>query len=179
VNVSGFKKLLYSSYQNNDLMGDLKDAIDSQHGLLYSSDEKSSQILDSLASLYAKNAEIKASLDLIYAKDSTLSKSSTIVITEVTAAQWATAQAQVTVEGKGVLLAAANANRKGFSVYNNSTANSAYIQASTNPLSQFAQVGTNASSAAQFQMFGPMIYTGPIYGRRNGGTGGGWCVEFI
>jgi hypothetical protein len=123
-------------------------------------------------------SKIYDTLALILAKPGGVVFSNAPKITEITAAQWATAQAQVGVTNQCVLLAAANPKRKGFSVYNNSAANSCYLQTSTAANSQFAQIAKNDTPAAHFQMFGALSYTGPIYGRRNTGTGGGWCVEF-
>jgi len=132
-----------------------------------------------LDKIYEMLLQSCAWLEQLFNKPSGFVLSHTAKITEITAAQWAIAQAQTGgAANQCVLLAAANPNRKGFSVYNNSGANSCYLQATTSPNSQFAQLAANTGPTAHFQMFGPLVYTGPIYGRRNAGTGGGWCVEF-
>lgn len=80
-----------------------------------------------------------------------------------------------------VLLAAANPNRKGFSIYNNSTS-SMYVGVGI-PASASTQIGQCASNAGPTAHFysgqlGNFAYTGPLYGRRNAGSGSAWCVEF-
>lgn len=73
----------------------------------------------------------------------------------------------------------ANPNRKGFSVYNNST-NSLYIgvEIDVSGGNQIAQLGSNATVDAYKDWWGPCIWTGALYGRRNAGTGGVTVWEF-
>ncbi len=75
-----------------------------------------------------------------------------------------------------VRLFTANANRIGFTVYNNST-NSLYGGPNNSPAGGklLFQLGTNAGTAASlptFQCFGPTVWTGEIWVVRNAGTGG-------
>ncbi len=81
-----------------------------------------------------------------------------------------------------VLLAAANPNRKAFAIYNNSTS-SMYVCVDTggSAPNQIGQCASNAGPTAHFysgQISSNYCYTGPIYGRRNSGSGGAWVVEF-
>ncbi len=81
-----------------------------------------------------------------------------------------------------VLLVPANPNRKGFTVYNNST-NSLYV------LAEIPAVGVGGSNLIDFcasnagptsvvKWLGPTVYTGAIYGLRNAGSGSVTCWEF-
>lgn len=145
---------------------------------------ESKELLETILEKHTANsaviAESRDLLTTISEKDAGLVKSSSSSITNITAAAFATAQAQVGAANQCVLLAASNANRKGFAIYNNST-NSMYVQTSTDTSSQIGQCASNAGPTAHFYsgQLGNLIYTGPLYGRRNSGTGGAWCVEFL
>jgi hypothetical protein len=83
----------------------------------------------------------------------------------------------VVIAATSVLIIPANPNRKGFTIYNNST-NSLYI-CIQNPavaanLIDFC--GSNAGPTSVVKWLGPGVYTGAIYGIRNAGVGGicGW-----
>ncbi len=81
--------------------------------------------------------------------------------------------------GITVLLCADNPNRKGLTIYNNSIS-SLYIgvEADVSGGNQIAQLGTNAGVTAYLSWWGPCIYTGPIYVRRNAGAGAIIAYEF-
>lgn len=83
------------------------------------------------------------------------------------------------VAATGTLLVPANANRIGFTLFNNST-NSLYV------LGEMPAVGiggsqpidfcgSNAGPTSVIRWFNSVIYTGPVYGYRNSGTGS-WCA---
>lgn len=80
-----------------------------------------------------------------------------------------------------VLLAASNPNRKGWCAYNNSTS-SGYLMTDVNAGTgnQIAQLASNAGPTAHYEQMGTVIYTGPIYIRRNAGAAAGsaWLIEF-
>lgn len=72
-----------------------------------------------------------------------------------------------------VRLFAANPNRIGFTVYNNST-NSLYGGPVNSPAGSkvFFQLATNAGPTALVSFMGPTVWTGELWVIRNSGTGG-------
>lgn len=81
-----------------------------------------------------------------------------------------------------VKLFSVNANRVGYTVYNNST-NSLYVGPNNSPAGGrlFFQLGTNAGTAPSLpvvQCFGPNVWTGELWVVRNSGTGGVVGYEF-
>lgn len=84
------------------------------------------------------------------------------------AASTATISVTATITTASVLVIAANANRKGLLIYNNS-ANSVYLAygSAANSSTNMTRI---LATFTQFSMEAP-IYTGAIYGIRNSGTG--------
>lgn len=78
-----------------------------------------------------------------------------------------------------VLLLAANDKRKAFTIYNNST-NTLYVGVDSDVSggSQIAQLGTNAGVDSYIGFWGPAVWTGAIYVRRNSGSGAVVAYEF-
>lgn len=110
----------------------------------------------------------------------------TAAIASTSSPIYQTASYTKTVIATGLVIAAttvkianANANRKAFSVYNNST-NSMYlgIESDVSGGNQIAQLGSNATVDGGIFFGGPAVWTGALYVRRNAGTGSVTLIEF-
>jgi hypothetical protein len=81
-----------------------------------------------------------------------------------------------TVAAQSVVIAPANAKRKGFIIYNNSS-NSMYV--TFGPTSVSSACTVIIPTFNQFVSLGAIAYQGPISGIRNSGTGSAIVTELV